>query len=609
MLSYCRLDDPEFPTFKAAYRDFLKNSAQYQRSFEFRDPAIQRKISQTYRLQFLKDVVLARVIDDSTFNVLNSFILFNQIDIINNVVADSSFLSSLFKSFVTDEDILKASGSTSGGGLGDLSGLFGAPTVNGAGGKGRENAPSPPQSPTSTIPSSSQNAKEEEGSGADLMNDLPLQTKANGVVSPSTKGDVVRFIHQLCMMAKNVQIPTRLTLYRVLVERGLLFALEWALRVPLEESTLPPSSSSIPSPTLPTSNGPSSTSAPSSSTSVPTISILPPTAQSQALAAPDPDPSLLDMVAEVFILLAEFNVAGVRAHIVRQNERVKALEKEQEKARAGEPVPASGKPVTPGGSFSTGAGGSGSALTGAGSNKLVGNGEPPHLMKALIARLGGSRDLPFRNQIGDAIRLLLETPPPTMDLHTADAKGASLIKLREDPINEHFFPVFYDTAIIQSFYKPLLDLDDWKNLRERILRLTREQAALFLFLCDLLCSMLIQHSHRSQYFILSCGISSKIATLLRTRDKHMRLAALRYFRTCIRINNHFVIRHLIKQECFSPILALAAEEADRDNLVSASCQEFFEHIRKVICHNHLNNSMERASDLVFSGSRIIFVFR
>jgi len=59
------------------------------------------------------------------------------------------------------------------------------------------------------------------------------------------------------------------------------------------------------------------------------------------------------------------------------------------------------------------------------------------------------------------------------------------------------------------------------------------------------------------------------------------IASLRYFRTCIRINNHFVIRHLIKHECFAPILDLAAEEAGRDNLVSASCQEFFENIRKV----------------------------
>lgn len=111
----------------------------------------------------------------------------------------------------------------------------------------------------------------------------------------------------------------------------------------------------------------------------------------------DPDPPLLDMVAEIFILVAEFNIAGVRAHIVRQNEAAKAREaEEQQIARASPPVPVpvSGKPVH----TSAGADGKGAM-------------EQPHLLKALIARLGGLRDQPFRNQVGDAIRLLLESPP------------------------------------------------------------------------------------------------------------------------------------------------------------------------------------------------------
>jgi hypothetical protein len=50
------------------------------------------------------------------------------------------------------------------------------------------------------------------------------------------------------------------------------------------------------------------------------------------------------------------------------------------------------------------------------------------------------------------------------------AKGNTLIKLREDPINEHFFPVFYDPPIISVFYKPLLDLDDWRNVSSTLTR-------------------------------------------------------------------------------------------------------------------------------------------
>ena len=70
-----------------------------------RDETIQKKIHHTYRLQFLKDVVLARAIDDSTFNVLNSCILFNQIDIINHVQNDPAFLLEVVCTFLDDNMI------------------------------------------------------------------------------------------------------------------------------------------------------------------------------------------------------------------------------------------------------------------------------------------------------------------------------------------------------------------------------------------------------------------------------------------------------------------------------------------------------------------------
>ena len=76
---------------------------------EFRDENMQRKVHQTYRLQFLKDVVLSRAIDDTTFNVLNSCIIFNQIDIITYVQSDPGFLSSIVKLYV-DDDMLSGGG-------------------------------------------------------------------------------------------------------------------------------------------------------------------------------------------------------------------------------------------------------------------------------------------------------------------------------------------------------------------------------------------------------------------------------------------------------------------------------------------------------------------
>lgn len=60
------------------------------------DLAIRKKIHSTWRLQYLKDVVLARILDDPTFSVLNSLIFFNQVDIVSHLQANTAFLEELF---------------------------------------------------------------------------------------------------------------------------------------------------------------------------------------------------------------------------------------------------------------------------------------------------------------------------------------------------------------------------------------------------------------------------------------------------------------------------------------------------------------------------------
>lgn len=68
-----------------------------------RDTAIKEKISQTYRLQYLKEVVLARLLDDPTFGILNGHIFYNQVDIIQHIQSDFSLLSDLFQEFDPSE--------------------------------------------------------------------------------------------------------------------------------------------------------------------------------------------------------------------------------------------------------------------------------------------------------------------------------------------------------------------------------------------------------------------------------------------------------------------------------------------------------------------------
>ncbi|TEA21751.1 Uncharacterized protein C8034_v005405 [Colletotrichum sidae] len=91
--------DPDFPSHKANHRHWLGNKGRYKEVVPIDNPAIRTKIHQTYRLQYLKDVVLARILDDPTFSVLNSLIFFNQVDIVTHLQENAPFLNDLFTIF------------------------------------------------------------------------------------------------------------------------------------------------------------------------------------------------------------------------------------------------------------------------------------------------------------------------------------------------------------------------------------------------------------------------------------------------------------------------------------------------------------------------------
>lgn len=91
--------DPDFPSHKANHRQWLEDKSRYKEVVKIEDAQIQKKIHQTYRLQYLKDVVLARILDDNTFSVLNSLIFFNQVDIVQHIQSNSTFLMELFDIF------------------------------------------------------------------------------------------------------------------------------------------------------------------------------------------------------------------------------------------------------------------------------------------------------------------------------------------------------------------------------------------------------------------------------------------------------------------------------------------------------------------------------
>ncbi|KAJ3411746.1 Platinum sensitivity protein [Chytridiales sp. JEL 0842] len=92
MLEY----DRDFPNIKGNHREHMKQKASFKQAIPIPSEEIIQKIKQTYRVQFLKDVALARLLDDSTFTTLNSVIYFNNIDIVSYFQQNDTFLSDLF---------------------------------------------------------------------------------------------------------------------------------------------------------------------------------------------------------------------------------------------------------------------------------------------------------------------------------------------------------------------------------------------------------------------------------------------------------------------------------------------------------------------------------
>lgn len=91
MLEY----NPEHPHLKASYRQHLSDEAKFHQVVDFGDPAILAKIFEAYRLVYLKDVMLAGIMEDGLHSMLSSLVFFYQNDIVNYCINDPQLWTQL----------------------------------------------------------------------------------------------------------------------------------------------------------------------------------------------------------------------------------------------------------------------------------------------------------------------------------------------------------------------------------------------------------------------------------------------------------------------------------------------------------------------------------
>jgi protein phosphatase-4 regulatory subunit 3 len=524
-------DDPEFGNQKASYHADLSDPTRFKEVVPIRDEQIKSKIHLTYRLQYFKDIILARIMDDSTFSIINSMLFFNQVEIVQYLHSSDHFMRDLFGIFDMGTDPPPASSSS--------------PIIG------------PPLPPSMVSERSN--------------------SKLDGPALLERKIDTIMFLQQLCSMAKHLQAPSRISFFRSLAERGILKVIEFGLsKENLTNHNTDPSAVELGS-----------------------------TEPPKTEEVREEGAMIKSVVCEILMTIIDYDPSSVRGYCLKQR---------QEGTKT--------------------------------------------LAESLIELLISEADLGLKVQLTDALRTLLDMGGtglgnPSTNMALADSNG--LLKRDEDPDNERFLQFFYDHCV-HVLARPFLQLPElipyapgksitplqrksllaeinleWTSLvdDQEPVSITPLEAATFNHLCEMICFIIVQHSFRSKYFILSTNLLNKIGSLLRiigprtsippsptskttpqggkprtaedekdpsvdpphpqqiqvkkkSSYKYLELVGLKILKTCFNKKDQFYDRALIKNSLIDHVvLDLFVFQDGKDNLVSSACLELFENIRLV----------------------------
>ncbi|OAL26495.1 hypothetical protein AYO20_10064 [Fonsecaea nubica] len=203
------------------------------------------------------------------------------------------------------------------------------------------------------------------------------------------------------------------------------------------------------------------------------------------------------------------------------------------------------------------------------------------LTDTLIDLLHAETDLGVKNQLADAIKILLDPQPPSNDPMGNRQNSEFMTKLSRPQMtptqqaNEQFAQDNFDRSC-RKLFQPLKELES----RESMLNFSYQEVSLFSYLVEILTFFIRQHSMRSRPFLLSENLAPRVAQLLQVPQKPLKLTALKFFRTAVSLQDQFYAAQVIKSGAFDAILGIVIDTMPRDNLLNSACLEMFEFIRK-----------------------------
>ncbi|RMZ86528.1 hypothetical protein DV736_g6246, partial [Chaetothyriales sp. CBS 134916] len=205
------------------------------------------------------------------------------------------------------------------------------------------------------------------------------------------------------------------------------------------------------------------------------------------------------------------------------------------------------------------------------------------LTDTLIDLLHAETDLGVKNQLADALKILLDPQPPNNEPIGQRAAGSEFMtKLQRPPqltpaqaANEQFAQDVFDRSC-RKLFAPLKSLEHRSSVQD----FSYQDVSLFVYMVEILTFFIRQHSARSRHFVTSENLPARVGQLLRVTQKPLKLTALKFFRMAIAQQDPFYAQQIINSHSFEPIIDIVVETMPRDNLLNSACLEMFEFIRK-----------------------------
>ncbi|KAG0274350.1 Platinum sensitivity protein [Linnemannia exigua] len=196
---------------------------------------------------------------------------------------------------------------------------------------------------------------------------------------------------------------------------------------------------------------------------------------------------------------------------------------------------------------------------------------------AVISSFLVENDPNIMPQLAEVIRGLVDIDPESSDENSLGFLSGGLMSVesssRLDPDAEQFLELFY-TQYCSTLVAPIL------QLMRTSTTLDRTTSARCANICKLMSFLVQQHPTRTKVLLSSSRLVEKIGILLKNRQKHMRLMALKFFRTCLGVEDDYFNRILIKNKIIHGIVGLLEETNGKNDLLNSVCLEFFSFIRE-----------------------------